>query len=151
DYDTNLITGKPELRVAIDRDRASDLGVNVSDVAETLRMLVAGVKASSYAEHGEEYDVRLRAEKGYRRDVSGIALMTVPSQKYGTVPLSSVVTITEGAGPSEVNRLGRQRQVTFMANVAPGFGESDVVKAVKDAFDKQHVSAEYRLVPTGRS
>jgi hydrophobic/amphiphilic exporter-1 (mainly G- bacteria), HAE1 family len=151
DFDTNLITGKPELGVAIDRDRASDLGVNVSDVADTLRMLVAGLKASSYAEHGEEYDVRLRAEKEYRRDVSGIALMTIPSKKYGTVPLSSVVNVKEGTGPSQVNRLGRQRQVTFMANVAPGFGESDVVKAVTAAFEKQHTGPAYRLVPTGRS
>ncbi len=151
DFDTNLITGKPELRVAIDRDRASDLGVNVSDVADTLRMLVAGVKASSYAEHGEEYDVRLRAQKEFRRDVSGVALMTIPSHKYGTVPLSSVVNVTDATGPSQVNRLGRQRQVTFMANVAPGFGESDVVKAVKAAFDKQHTGPAYRLVPTGRS
>jgi multidrug efflux pump subunit AcrB len=151
DYDTNLITGKPELRVAIDRDRASDLGVNVSDVAETLRMLVAGVKASSFAEHGEEYDIRLRAEKGYRRDVSGIALMTVPSSKYGTVPVSSVVQVSEGAGPSEVNRLGRQRQVTFMANVAPGYGESDVVKAMQAAYADVQPTADYRLVPTGRS
>ncbi len=151
DFDTNLITGKPELRVAIDRDRAADLGVNVSDVADTLRMLVAGVKASTFAEQGESYDIRLRAEKAYRRDVSGIALMTVPSRKYGTVPLSSVVTVTEGTGPSQVNRLGRQRQVTFMANVAPGFGESDVVTAMKAAFEKQHTGPEYRLVPTGRS
>ncbi len=151
DFDTNLITGKPELSVAIDRDRASDLGVNVADVADTLRMLVAGVKASSYAEHGEEYDVRLRAQKEFRRDVSGVALMTVPSRKYGTVPLSSVVNVREGTGPSQVNRLGRQRQVTFMANVAPGFGESDVVKAVKAAFEKQHTGPAYRLVPTGRS
>jgi hydrophobic/amphiphilic exporter-1 (mainly G- bacteria), HAE1 family len=151
DYDTNLVTGKPELSVAIDRDRAADLGVSVSDVADTLRMLVAGIKASSFAERGEEYDIRLRAEKQYRRDVSGIALMTVPSRKYGTVPLSSVVKVTEGTGPSQVNRLGRQRQVTFMANVAPGFGESDVVKVVKDAFEKQHLGPEYRLVPTGRS
>jgi hydrophobic/amphiphilic exporter-1 (mainly G- bacteria), HAE1 family len=151
DFDTNLITGKPEFRVAIDRDRASDLGVSVSDVADTLRMLVAGLKASSFAEHGEEYDIRLRAEKQYRRDVSGIALMTVPSRKYGTVPLSSVVNVTEGTGPSQVNRLGRQRQVTFMANVAPGYGESDVVKVVKAAFEKQHTGPAYRLVPTGRS
>jgi multidrug efflux pump subunit AcrB len=83
--------------------------------------------------------------------VSGIALMTVPSRKYGTVPLSSVVNVTEGTGPSQVNRLGRQRQVTFMANVAPGFGESDVVTAVKAAFEKQRTGPEYRLVPTGRS
>jgi multidrug efflux pump subunit AcrB len=151
DFDTNLVVGKPELRVAIDRDRAADLGVSVADVADTLRMLVAGIKASSFAEHGEEYEIRLRAEKEFRRDVSGIALMTVPSRKYGTVPLSSVVNVSEGTGPSQVNRLGRQRQVTFMANVAPGFGESDVVKAMKDAYDRQHVGAEYRWVPTGRS
>jgi hydrophobic/amphiphilic exporter-1 (mainly G- bacteria), HAE1 family len=151
DYDTNLITGKPEIKVAIDRDRAADLGVSVADVAATLRMLVAGLKASSFAENGEEYDIRLRAAPEYRRDVSGIALMTVPSRKYGTVPLTSVVTTSEGTGPSQVNRLGRQRQVTFMANVAPGFGESDVVKVMQAAFAKQNTSAEYRLVPTGRS
>jgi hydrophobe/amphiphile efflux-1 (HAE1) family protein len=151
DFDTNLITGKPEIEVSIDRDRAADLGVSVSDVADTLRMLVAGVKASSFAEHGEEYDIRLRAAPAYRKDVSGIALMTVPSRKYGTVPLSSVVTTSEGTGPSQVNRLGRQRQVTFMANVAPGHGESDVVKVMQAAFAKQNASADYRLVPTGRS
>src|SRR5690606_17990644 len=49
DFDTNLITGKPEIQVAIDRDRAADLGVSVADVASTLRMLVAGMKASSFA------------------------------------------------------------------------------------------------------
>jgi multidrug efflux pump subunit AcrB len=151
DFDTNLITGKPEIQVSIDRDRAADLGVSVADVADTLRMLVAGVKASSFAEHGEEYDIRLRAAPQYRKDVSGIALMTVPSRKYGTVPLTSVVTTSEGTGPSQVNRLGRQRQVTFMANVAPGRGESDVVKAMQTAFAKVKASPEYRLVPTGRS
>jgi hydrophobic/amphiphilic exporter-1 (mainly G- bacteria), HAE1 family len=151
DFDTNLITGKPEIAVAIDRDRAADLGVSVADVASTLRMLVGGAKASSFAENGEEYDIRLRAAQEYRRDVSGISLMTVPSRKYGTVPLSSVVTMSEGTGPSQVNRLGRQRQVTFMANVAPGFGESDVVKVMKDAFAQQQTSPDYRFVPTGRS
>ena len=151
DFDTNLIVGKPELRVCIDRDRAADLGVSVADVADTLRMLVGGLKVSTYAEHGEEYDVRLRADAAYRRDVSGIALMTVPSRKYGTVPLSSVVTTSEGTGPSQVNRLGRQRQVTFMANVAPGFGESDVVKVDQGGLREARRSAEYRLVPTGRS
>jgi multidrug efflux pump subunit AcrB len=151
DFDTNLIVGKPEIKVSIDRDRAADLGVSVADVADTLRMLVAGVKASTYAEHGEEYDIRLRADAAYRRDASGIALMTVPSRKYGTVPLASVVHTSEGTGPSQVNRLGRQRQVTFMANVAPGFGESDVVKVMKEAFANLHAAPEYRLVPTGRS
>ncbi len=151
DFDTNLILGKPELRVEIDRSRAADLGVSVADIAETLRMQVAGVKISSYAEQGEEYDVRLRADQDYRRDASALALITVPSTKYGSVPLTSVVRTSTGSGPSQVNRLGRQRQVTFMANVAPGRGESEVVKAMQDAFKSVNAPPDYRLVPTGRS
>ncbi len=84
DLDTNLIVGKPELRVSVDRDRASDLGVSVADVAGTLRSLVAGAKVGSYAEHGEEYDVRVRAEREYRSDASALGLLSVPSRKGGT-------------------------------------------------------------------
>ncbi|HET9954490.1 MAG TPA: efflux RND transporter permease subunit, partial [Polyangiaceae bacterium] len=96
-------------------------------------------------------DIRLRADQAYRMNTGSLALMTVPSAKYGTVPLTSVVKTTLGTGPSQINRLGRQRQVTFMANVAPGYGESDVVNAMKKAFADLNASAEYRLVPTGRS
>ncbi len=151
DFDTNLILGKPELKVDIDRTRAADLGVNVADVADTLRMQVAGIKVSTFAELGEEYDIRVRADQDYRRDAAALALMTVPSSKYGTIPLTQVVHTSTGTGPSQVNRLGRQRQVTFMSNVAPGLGESDVVKVMKSAFDQVHPPPEYRLVPTGRS
>ncbi|HEU4404842.1 MAG TPA: efflux RND transporter permease subunit [Polyangiaceae bacterium] len=151
DFDTSLITGKPEVRVAVDRDRAADLGVSVADVAETLLAQIGGVKASTYSERGEEYEVRLRADASFRRDVSALSLLTVPSRKFGTVPLSSVVNVTEGSGPSQINRLGRQRQVTFMANVTPGMGESDVTKAIKDAFAAADPPPEYRLQPTGRS
>jgi hydrophobic/amphiphilic exporter-1 (mainly G- bacteria), HAE1 family len=151
DFDTTLIVGKPEVRVHIERDRAADLGVSVADVADTLRMLVAGMKGSSYSENGEEYDIRLRAEERYRTNADAISLMTVPSRKYGTVPLTSVVRMTEGSAASQINRLGRQRQVTFMANVAPGSSDSDVVGVMKSAFAELNAPIDYRLVPTGRS
>jgi hydrophobic/amphiphilic exporter-1 (mainly G- bacteria), HAE1 family len=151
DFDTSLITGKPEVRVAVDRDRAADLGVSVADVADTLVAQIGGIKASTYAERGEEYEVRLRADASYRRDASALNLLTVPSRKYGVVPLTSVVRVTRGTGPAQINRLGRQRQVTFMANVAPGRGESEVTKAINDAFAQSGAPAEYRLLPTGRS
>ncbi len=151
DFDTNLIVGKPELRVSVDRDRAADLGVNVADVADTLLTQIGGTKASSYAEQGEEYDVRVRADEQFRRSPSALGLFTVPSRKHGTVPITSVIDFKEGSGPSQVNRIGRQRQVTFMSNVAPGFGDSDVVKVMQAAFDDTHAPPEYRFSPTGRS
>ena len=55
--------GKPELVATIDRERAADLGVSVADVAATLQLLVAGVKVSTFAEAGEQYDVRVRADE----------------------------------------------------------------------------------------
>ena len=66
DVDTNLVVGKPELQVAIDREKAADLGVQVSDIAQTLQLLVGGLKVSSYAEGGEDYDVRARADRQFR-------------------------------------------------------------------------------------
>ncbi len=151
DFDTNLIVGKPEVRVRIDRDRAADLGVSVADVADTLRMMVGGIKGSSFAELGEEYDIRLRADDRFRRNADGLSLLTVPSKKLGAVPLASVVTLKEGVGPSQINRLGRQRQVTFMANAAPKHGESEVVTAMKKSFEDLKAPGAYKLVPTGRS
>jgi HAE1 family hydrophobic/amphiphilic exporter-1 len=151
DFDTNLVVGKPELSITIQRDRASDVGVSVSDIADTLLTQVGGVKASTYSEQGEEYDIRVRADEAYRKSATALGLFTVPSRKYGSVPLTSVVSTHEGTGFSQINRLGRQRQVTFMANVAPGKGETDVVGAMKKAFESLHAPAAYRFVPTGRS
>lgn len=151
DFDTNLIIGKPEMRITVDRDRAADLGVNVADVADTLLTQIGGTKASAYSEQGEEYDIRMRADAPFRDSAMSLSLFTVPSRKYGTVPLTSVITTKQGEGPSQVNRIGRQRQVTFMANVATGHGESDVVKAMQEAFADTHAPVAYRFGPTGRS
>ncbi len=151
DFDTSLVLGKPELRVAVERERAADLGVTVADVADTLLTQVGGIKASSYAEQGEEYDVRVRVDEPYRNDPGVLGLFTVPSSKHGTVPLSSVISLQRGTGPSQINRMGRQRQVTFMANVAAGHGDSEVAQAMQDAFAALHAPPEYHLTPTGRS
>ncbi|HEX2060989.1 MAG TPA: efflux RND transporter permease subunit, partial [Thermoanaerobaculia bacterium] len=72
DVDTNFIVGKPELAVRIDRDKATDLGVRVQDLAATLNVLVGGQKATSYYEGGEEYEVHVRAGEASRNSVAAI-------------------------------------------------------------------------------
>jgi hydrophobe/amphiphile efflux-1 (HAE1) family protein len=151
DVDTTNIPGRPEVRVTIDRDRAADLGVSVANVASTLQMLVAGIKASTFPEHGEEYEIRIRAEEQYRTDASSLALMSVPSTKHGSVPLSSVVKWSEGEGPSRVNRYARQRQITILANAAAGVGDNQVSSIIQKEFDSLGLPAGYKLIPTGRS
>lgn len=151
DVDSTNIPGRPEVQVSINRDRAADLGVRVTDVASSLQMLVAGVKASTYPEQGEEYEIRIRAEEKYRTDANALALMTIPSSKYGSVPLSSVVDWKEGVGPSRVNRYARQRQITLLANVAPGVGDNEVAGIMEAEFKKLGLPSNYRIEPTGRS
>jgi multidrug efflux pump subunit AcrB len=149
DIDSNLVVGNPEVRVVVDRERAANLGVDVATIASTVQLLIGGLKVSTYQEGGEEYDIRLRAEAGYRTDLSGLSVMTVPTRAGGSVPLASVVTLRETVGPSQINRLARQRQVTIMANVAPGVGQSTVSDALKSIIDELHMPPEYRAVPAG--
>ena len=151
DVDSNLIVGKPEIAVFIDREKAADLGVQVADIANALRLLVGGLKVSTYEERGEEYDINLRALPMYREDVEGLGLMTVPSSRLGSVPLLDVVKLKPGEGPSQINRLNRRRQVTIFANVAPGSSEGAVSEAAKKAIDDLHLPSGYTASATGRS
>jgi hydrophobe/amphiphile efflux-1 (HAE1) family protein len=151
DVDTTLVIGKPELQVTIDREKSADLGVQVADIAQTLQLLVGGLKVSTYAEGGEDYDVRARADKQYRTDAEGLALVTVPSSRYGSIPLSEVVQLKPSSGPSAINRVNRQRQVGIQCNVAPGVGESDIQIALEKIIADQHLPATYSALPQGRS
>src|SRR5262245_39196096 len=81
DADSTLITGKPELRVNIDRARAADLGVRVGDIAQALNTLVAGAKVSTFNAGTDQYNVRVRAIGEYRASAEGLKRMIVSSTK----------------------------------------------------------------------
>ncbi len=151
DVDSSLISGKPELGVYIDRPRAADLGVSVADTAGALRVLVDGVKVSTYEEKGEQYDVRMRAERQYRADPVGLEMLTVPSPRLGLIPLRSVVDLKRGTGPATINHLNRQRVVTLLSNVKPGFSDGAVADAVARLIKEEHLDAEYIAEPTGQT
>ncbi|MBI2393417.1 MAG: efflux RND transporter permease subunit [Deltaproteobacteria bacterium] len=151
DADTSSVVGKPEVTVEIDRDRASDLGVQVQDVASALRLLVGGMKVSTYEERGEQYEVHARALERFRADVEGLSTMTVPSSRLGAVPLLDVVHLGQGEGPSQIDRLNRRRQITVFANVTPGVGESSVTDALSAEVKAMGMPADYTAGPIGRS
>ncbi|KYF71142.1 efflux RND transporter permease subunit [Sorangium cellulosum] len=151
DVDNSLVVGKPELRATIDRDRAADLGVQVADVAGALQLFVGGLKVSTYSEAGEQYDVRMRADARYRADAESLAFLTVPSSKYGAVPLHSVVAMEPDSGPSSIGRLGRRRQITISANSAPGVGDTAVQAALDRIIAEQRMPAGYSTQAVGSS
>ncbi|RYE81405.1 MAG: efflux RND transporter permease subunit, partial [Myxococcales bacterium] len=151
DADTSLILGKPEVRAVIDRKKAADLGVAVTDVASTLRLLVGGLEISTYSEGGEQYEVYARALGEYRRDTDDLRRISVPSQKLGTVTLDNLVSFSDGTGPSRVDRYNRQKQVTLTANLEAGYSQSAVVNALDDEVKKMQLPPGYSAGASGQS
>jgi HAE1 family hydrophobic/amphiphilic exporter-1 len=151
DPDTTLRSGKPEVRLEINRPRAADLGVSVMNIEQALNTLVAGQVASTFNAGEDQYDVRVRAEEQFRTTSEGLAKMTVPSTKQDAVGLDEVVNIRKGSGPSSVNRINRQRQVTLSSNTLPGGSQTAILAAMDDAAKALNMPADYRAGTTGRS
>ncbi len=63
DVDSSLSTGKPQYGIRVDRPKAAELGVSIADIANTLRLLVAGDKVSDYTDRGEQYEVHVRCDR----------------------------------------------------------------------------------------
>ncbi|HXK01170.1 MAG TPA: efflux RND transporter permease subunit, partial [Verrucomicrobiae bacterium] len=151
DLDTTLRSGKPEVRLDIDRPRAADLGVSVMDIEQALNVLVAGQQASTFKAGEDQYDVVVRAQEKFRGGVEGLSKMTVPSRKVGSVGLDEVVRIQPGTGPSSINRIGRQRQVTLSGNTLPGGSQAAVLQQLNEAAQDLHMDPGYRIGTVGAS
>jgi HAE1 family hydrophobic/amphiphilic exporter-1 len=151
DVDTSMNVGKPEVSVQVDRLKAGDLGVQIADAADALRLLVGGDEVTNYNEGGEQYEVHLRAEQGDRTTKAAIANLTVPSSKVGIVSLDNVSTFSDTQAPAEVNRLARQRQVTVYANVLPGASQSEAIAAIQQKFAAVNSDPAYAGQFVGRS
>lgn len=151
DADSTLITGKPELRVIIDRERAADLGVRVGDIAQALNTLVAGQKVSTFNAGTDQYNVRVRAIGEYRASVEGLQRMIVSSNKIGWVSLDNLVRIEEGTGPAAIDRLNRQRQVMLLGNVKPGGSQAAVIQKLDQFAKELKIDGAYKTGLAGRS
>jgi HAE1 family hydrophobic/amphiphilic exporter-1 len=154
DADTSLKLNKPELRVEIDRARAADLGVDSTDIATALRLMVGGEdRASRYRDESinEDYDVQLRLDERDRSDVATIQRLYVPSSRGGLVRLDNLVNIKRDTSPSRIDRLNRERLVSMRASVAPGYALADRIEALRGAVGEMNLPAAYSTTVSGRA
>ncbi len=124
DVENSLETSKPEVRIHIDREKASDLGVNVGLIATTIRAMVDGVVATKFQAGDEQFDVRVRLAKNDRTTLENINDLTIkgnknlPDNQKLLIPVSYVANIDQGVGPSKINRFDRQREIRIDANLS---------------------------------
>ena len=149
DIDSSYETGKPELQVRINRAKAADLGVAPSDIALGLRTMVKGDVVTTFKDGLDLYDVRLRLQEGDRSDPETLGQLMVPSARLGRVRLDSVVDTTRGTGPAQIDRRNRERQISLLANMAPGYALGDALHAVNRRVKQLNVAPGYHTGVTG--
>jgi HAE1 family hydrophobic/amphiphilic exporter-1 len=151
DVTRGYVPGRPELRVAIDRKRAADLGIRVEDVSQTVNALMAGQRVTTFNSASDQYDVMLKAQDAFRRAPDTLASATVRSASGELVQLRTLVTLDQGEGPASIDRLNRQRQITVSANWAPGHSQAEAQRIVLDTFARIGMEPGYQLVASGQS
>ena len=113
--------------------------------------MVAGQDITTFSQGDDQYDVIIRAERQFRIGQEGLKSMVVPSSKAGLITLDKVVTLEEGKGPSSIDRLNRQRQVTVYANIKPGGGSTTITTAMDKFITELNLDAGYTAGVAGTS
>ncbi len=112
----------PQLNIHIDRVRAADMGVSVSNIGRTLETMLGSREATTFIDRGEEYDVLIEGdtkEFTTRYDLENIYVRS--DRTYKLIPLSNLVNVEEHAGATTLNRYNRMRALTLTANLADDY------------------------------
>jgi hydrophobic/amphiphilic exporter-1 (mainly G- bacteria), HAE1 family len=122
DRKITINNSSPEIRVAVDRARAADLGVRMSTVGNTLRLMVSGDdEVSTYREGSEQYPVKMRVMESQRKDIDAIGKLTVASSSGVPVRIDNIARMTRDFGPTSLRRNNRQFAVDFTSDLSPGY------------------------------
>ena len=139
--------GKPELSIAIDRAKASAMGLSMQEITATVSALFQGDDASQYREGEDEYDITLRLASPDRASIEDIRRTELPLPGGGRVRLDAIAQVVEGSGPVTITRKNQQRIVNVEFDAA-GRPEGDVMADVRRRIEAEivmpnGVSVEY--------
>jgi len=144
DVSSDLELTKPEVRVLIDRNKASDVGVDIQEISSTVLQMVGGQQVSKFkdAERSKRYDVRIRLIKDQRMNPEDISQISIRTPRGGLIKLAQVVKVEEGVSPNLINRKDRQRSSTIYADTAGGKFLGEALAEV-EALAKKNIPSGY--------
>ncbi|MCX6356842.1 MAG: efflux RND transporter permease subunit [Candidatus Aureabacteria bacterium] len=108
---------RPELRIAVNREKAAALGLNMRTIADTIKSYIEGSSATRYRESGDTYDIYVRlneASRSKREDVESLIVVSPFTQKQ--IKLGNIAKIYETFGPMEIERKNRERVLRVECN-----------------------------------
>jgi multidrug efflux pump len=137
DVDSDYKETRPQLRVNVDRNRAADLGVSISEIGNTLQAMLGSLQVTTFVDNGLEYDVLVQADRAHRASLADMENQYVRSRNNTLVPLSAVATVKETAEPGTLNRFNRLRAITLSAGIAPGYTLGLAIKWAQQVIRQQ--------------
>ena len=149
---SDLKLNKPELLVEIDRDKASDLGVSVRNIATTLQVQLGGRDFATFEEAGEQYKVIVQLDKDNRTLPDQLEALYLRGDQEELIQLSNLVKVSERTAPRELNHYDRRRAVTITASLLPGVTLGQVLKRIETiAANTLPVEGGYQTDVSGQS
>jgi HAE1 family hydrophobic/amphiphilic exporter-1 len=108
--------GMPEMVVTVDRDKAASMGLNVSDLADSLRTTVGGRIATLYRQGGNEYNILVRLQEEDRLSLRSVEQIPIYTPVGQTVEASTLLKMQRREGPVSIERKNQERVVRVTAN-----------------------------------
>lgn len=143
DIQIEQVTGQPQVQIRIDRDAIARYGINVEDVQEAIEVAVGGENVGQVFEEVRRFDINVRLQEPYRRDVDAIGSLLVPAPGHGArLPLAQLAAIRTVVGPKQISHQDGQRRIVIQLNVRG----RDMGGFVAEA--QRQIAAQVRL-PTG--
>lgn len=130
--DADLKFNKPEVRIEVDRLKASELGVRVADVSETLQLALANRRIGFFIKNGKQYEVIGQVDRGNRDDPSDLKNYYVRNNRGLLITLDNLVTITEETTPPSIYHFNRYKSATVSASLAEGKTIGDGIAAMNE-------------------
>lgn len=134
--DVDLKVNKPELQITIDRAKASQMGISVADVSQTLQLALSNGRLGYFTMNGKQYEVIGQVYRINRDEPVNLKFYNVRTASGQMVSLDNVIRIEESISPSQIYHYDRYKSATVSANPAPGYTLGDGVKAMQEIYTK---------------
>ena len=118
--DADLKFNKPELRINIDRLRASELGVSVDNINQALELAYSDRRLGYFLKSGKQYQVLGQVERSDRDDPNDLSKISVKNNNGENISLDNLVTISEASAPPTIYHFNRYKSASISAGLAPG-------------------------------
>lgn len=122
----------PIVQYDVDRDKAKSLGVQLSDIFNTMQVFYGGNQINDFNEFGRSYKVMLQADKAYRTAADDMRFMFVRNSSGEMIPLESLLTPRMSTAPSIVHRFNASKAVSFQGNAASGYSSGQAIAAMEE-------------------